>query len=76
MISTIYESQPFSQRQEVHLEIAKYFEQNLTTNNRLSYLPSIAFHYTQANERTKIYYYLEQLGLDYVNRFLLLGKFI
>ncbi|KAJ3261952.1 hypothetical protein HDU77_000540 [Chytriomyces hyalinus] len=80
--NTIYGSQPFGHRQEIHRRIANYLEEKLTPENRSSILPSIAFHYSNTSEQDKMYIYFEMLGLEYVDRFLFpegiaaLGKLI
>ncbi|KAI8611752.1 hypothetical protein BC830DRAFT_633082 [Chytriomyces sp. MP71] len=80
--NTIYGSQPFGHRQEIHKRLAKYLEEKLTIENRASVLPSIAFHYSNTSDQDKMYVYFEMLGLEYVDRYLFqegvgaLGKLI
>ncbi|KAI9350739.1 hypothetical protein BDR26DRAFT_507659 [Obelidium mucronatum] len=68
--NTIYGSQPFGHRQEIHRRIAKYLEERLTPENRATVLPSIAFHYSNTSNQEKMYVYFEMLGLECVDRYL------
>ncbi|KAJ3106674.1 hypothetical protein HDU97_005826 [Phlyctochytrium planicorne] len=64
--TAIYESLPFSQRQEIHFKIASYYESILTEENRPSILPNLTFHYMKTSIRDKNYIFMEQLATYYV----------
>ncbi|KAJ3028182.1 UNVERIFIED_CONTAM: hypothetical protein HDU68_002267 [Siphonaria sp. JEL0065] len=68
--NTIYGSQPFGHRQEIHRRIAKYLEEQLNVENRATILPSIAFHYSNTSNQDKMYVYFEMLGLECVDKYL------
>ncbi|KAJ3384654.1 hypothetical protein HDU84_002830 [Entophlyctis sp. JEL0112] len=72
--NTIYGSQPFGHRQEIHRRIARYLELTMTPGNRASVLPAIAFHYSNTNDQEKMLTYFEMLGLECIERFLFHGK--
>ncbi|KAJ3108383.1 hypothetical protein HDU97_001508 [Phlyctochytrium planicorne] len=64
--TAIYESLPFSQRQEIHFKIASHYEAIMTEENRASILPNLTFHYMRTSTRDKNYYFMEQLATYYV----------
>ncbi|KAJ3319023.1 hypothetical protein HDU76_000665 [Blyttiomyces sp. JEL0837] len=68
--NAIYESQAFARRRDTHLKIALFLESLLIDENRNKLLPSIAYHFGRTTHRQKIYRYLEELALDYMDRFL------
>ncbi|KAJ3113157.1 hypothetical protein HDU96_003718 [Phlyctochytrium bullatum] len=63
--NAIYESLPFSQRQDIHFKIASYLESILTDENRATTLPNLTFHYMRTAIRDKNYFFMEQLALYY-----------
>ncbi|KAJ3075350.1 hypothetical protein HDU98_008434 [Podochytrium sp. JEL0797] len=68
--NTIYGSQPFGHRQEIHRRIANYLEDQLSPENRSTILPSITFHYSNTSDQGKMYEYFEKLGLECVDKYL------
>ncbi|KAJ3413491.1 hypothetical protein HDV05_007936 [Chytridiales sp. JEL 0842] len=61
--NAIYESQPYAERVQCHLNCAEYFEMLLTPANRDFLMPTISYHYQRTDKVDKKIMYLEEIGL-------------
>ncbi|KAJ3413578.1 hypothetical protein HDV05_007803 [Chytridiales sp. JEL 0842] len=64
-MNCIYESQPYSERIQVHVKFAEYFEGRLNDENRQELLPYISHHYNSSGNVQMSIVYLEELGYMY-----------
>ncbi|KAJ3215782.1 hypothetical protein HDU67_010352 [Dinochytrium kinnereticum] len=71
IMTSIYESQPYSYRQSTHGLIGRKFETILAEENRDVVLPLLVFHFTKSTEHEKSIQYLQELGSLYSERFIL-----
>lgn len=65
--STIYNSLLTEKRQEYHMSIGRYFEQQVAANphKKQSLIPLIHYHYSKTNEREKRLFYMEKTANIY-----------
>ncbi|KAJ3146842.1 hypothetical protein HK101_002286, partial [Irineochytrium annulatum] len=68
----IYEAQAFTERQIIHLKIAKFYENRLTeeTSSRDLLLPTVAYHFRKTDDGAKILKYHDLLGNMYSAKFM------
>ncbi|KAI8831112.1 hypothetical protein BC829DRAFT_437855 [Chytridium lagenaria] len=71
IMTTIYDSLPFGERQALHLKAAQYFEAMLLEEgDRSALLPTVSFHYYRSGAVEKTVTYLEELGMLHLKKFL------
>ncbi|KAJ3412978.1 hypothetical protein HDV05_008693, partial [Chytridiales sp. JEL 0842] len=62
IMNAIYDSQPFSERVDLHCATAAYFESLVNSANREFLVPTICYHYRQTDDDDKKIAYLEEIG--------------
>jgi hypothetical protein len=68
VMNAIYDSQPFNQRAQYHLQVALFFEDKVNDSNAETLMPLLSFHYSKTRNVSKNIYYFEKMGYMYCQK--------